>query len=119
MNIDNSNTFSTWNLVDVSKLHPSHASLPTKQRRALYEAITKRFRINKDNSIYGDISDNKFATKIQPISVWQEIYVCFIFILLVCFYFMPLIIFILLFWYFINNGYYISIIIMCLIYESI
>merc|ERR1719410_2624067 len=106
---------STWNLLDLSLLDPFHASLPTKQRRDLYQKVTKRFIINQDKSIHGDISDQKFATRQHPMPLWQELFVFWQFNTFVCLYFMPFIILTLLAFHFYTNQHYISLTILFLI----
>ena len=108
----------TWNLLDMSLLDPFHASLPTKHRRNLYQSITKRFHVTKDNSIEGDISDNQFATRQHPMPLWQELCVFWLFNTFVCCYFMPIIIIFILTYHFWSNQSYIAlaILILCSLY---
>ena len=107
---------STWNLVDVSLLDPSHGALPTKERRQLYESITKRFRIHKDGHISGDMIDPKFAAKVSDMkSDWHEIYAMIFFHIFVFSYFVPVVIFIILVWYFTSRGMWLWLLSTCLI----
>ena len=105
----------TWNLVDLARVDAAHANLPTKERRAFYEKITKRFKINSDGTIEGDITDNKFATKQYPITKWQELGVFLFFNFFASSYFVPAIILISLTFYFYVSQSWISLMIMIVI----
>eukprot|EP01083_Nonionella_stella_P096460 271184_1 len=100
----------TWNLLDASKLHPSHASLPTRERRDLYEQITQRFKIHEDHSISGDIADHRFASTTTPIPKWLDIWCFLLFNLFVGFYFFPIPIMIVSIWYFFSHGHWLYLI---------
>lgn len=98
----------------MSQLDPFHASLTTKQRRDLYQKVTKRFHINQDKSITGDIIDNKFATRQHPMPLWQQLFVFWQFNTFVCLYFMPIPIICIMGYYFFIHQSYISLIILSL-----
>ncbi len=94
-NIDQSITgnysVNNWNLIDFSTLDRSLCLLPTKKRRELCQTLTKRFRCNKDNSIFGDINDNTFATKLYPIPLWKDIIITIAFYVFILLYLIPVI----------------------------
>ena len=98
----------TWNLVDTSALEPSHAALPTRQRRELYEKITKRFRINNDGSLEGQVADPKFATREHPIPWSYDLFTFLFFNIFVLSYFLPFVIFAYVSFYFYCYGSWIS-----------